>query len=86
MRKLLLEVQEIDQYVLQAMPIAGKLVFQARMLTDAALQEKVHYQQVTHQLIRHIGREAQREKLAAVHARLWETDEAFRSEITSIFK
>ena len=86
MRKLLLEVQEIDQYLLQAMPAAGKLVFQARMLTNATLQEKVHYQQAAHRLIRHMGREMQREKLAALHARLWETNEAFRLEITSIFK
>lgn len=86
MRKQLLEVQEIDQYLLQAMPAAHKLVFQARILTDSALQEKVRHQQEAHQLIRRIGREAQREKLALLHARLWETDEAFRAEISAIFK
>jgi hypothetical protein len=86
MRKLLHEVQEIDQYILQAMPDTDQLVFQARMLTDADLQEKVHCQRAAHLLIRQAGREAQREKLAALHSRLWETDEAFRSEITAIFK
>lgn len=86
MRKQLHEIQEIDQYLLQTMPAADKLVFQARMLTDTALQENVQQQLETHRLIRHAGREAQREKLAAIHARLWETDEAFRSEINAIFK
>lgn len=86
MRKQLHEIQEIDQYLLQTMPAAGKLVFQAKMLTDTALQENVRYQQEAYRLIRHTGREAQREKLAAIHARLWETDDAFRSEISSIFK
>ena len=86
MRKQLHEAQEIDQYLLQAMPAADKLVFQTRMLTDSTLQEKVWYQQEAHQLIRRIGREAQREKLAALHERLWETDEGFRAEISSIFK
>ncbi|HEY1163755.1 MAG TPA: hypothetical protein VGE90_01280 [Chitinophaga sp.] len=86
MRKQLHELQEIDQYLLQAMPAADKLVFQARMLTDAALQENVRHQQEAHHLIRQTGREAQREKLAAIHSRLWETDEAFRAEISSIFK
>jgi hypothetical protein len=86
MRKQLHEIQEIDQYLLQTMPVADKLVFQARMLTDGTLQENVRHQQEAHHLIRHIGREAQREKLAAIHSRLWETDEAFRAEISSIFK
>ena len=86
MRKQLHEIQEIDQYLLQTMPAADKLVFQARMLTDTALQENVRQQLETHRLIRHIGRETQREKLATIHARLWETDEAFRSEISAIFK
>jgi hypothetical protein len=86
MRKLLDEVREIDQYILQAMPETDKLVFQAKMITDAALQEKVHCQLAAHLLIRRAGRESQREKLAALHTRLWETDEAFRSEIIAIFK
>lgn len=86
MRKQLHEIQEIDQYLLQTMPAADKLVFQARMLTDTSLQENVRQQLQAHRLIRHTGREAQREKLTAIHARLWETDEAFRSEISSIFK
>jgi len=86
MRKQLHEIQEIDQYLLQAMPAADQLVFQARILTDSTLQEKVRHQQEAHHLIRQIGREAKREQLAALHARLWETDEAFRTEISSIFK
>jgi len=86
MRKQLHEIQEIDQYLLQTLPAADKLVFRARLLTDAALQENVRYQQEAHHLIRQTGREAQREKLAAIHNRLWETDEAFRAEISSIFK
>lgn len=86
MRKLLHEVQEIDQYILQEMRVTDKLVFQARMLTDAALQEKVYYQAEAHRLIRRTGRDAQREKLAAIHASLWESDESFRAEISAIFK
>jgi anti-sigma-K factor RskA len=86
MRKQLHEIREIDQYLLQTMPAADKLVFQARMLTDTNLRENVRHQQEAHHLIRQTGREAQREKLAAIHSRLWETDEAFRAEISSIFK
>jgi hypothetical protein len=86
MRKLLHEVQEIDQYILQKMQVTDKLVFQTRMLTDATLQEKVRYQAEAHRMIRRIARETQREKLAAIHTSLWASDESFRAEISAIFK
>lgn len=80
------EIQEIDQYILREMSVEDQLVFQARMLSCRDLQEKAAHQLQAHALVRRFAREAQREKLAAIYARLWETDAAFRSEITAIFQ
>lgn len=86
MRKLLHEVQEIDHYLLRELPTADERVFQARLLTNAALQQKVDDQSAAHRLIRCLGRETRRLELAAIYTALWDADESFRQEISSIFK
>ena len=51
MRKQLAEVKEIEQFLLQKMPAASRLVFQARMLVTPQLRERVRGQQKALQLV-----------------------------------
>ena len=86
MRKLLDEVQHIDQYLLHAMSTEDKLLFQAQMLTNSALQENVQAQSQVHRLIRSLGRAAKRQQLQTIFDNLCDTDPAFQAALTSIFK
>lgn len=85
MRKQLAEIQEIDQYLLQEMTAASRLVFQARMLVAPVLRDKVRYQRKVLQLVQWLAREEKRTQLDTVFQRLMK-DERFNKSITSIFK
>lgn len=85
MRKQLVDIQEIDQYLQQEMNTATRLVFQARMLLDPALRAQVRQQRKVLQLIIWLAREEKRTQLDTVFQQLMQ-DEAFHTSITSIFK
>lgn len=85
MRKQLAEAQQIEQYLLQEMPVASRLVFQARMLAAPALREKVRCQRKALQLVRWLAREEKRRELDQLFHRLMQ-DASFNNSITSIFK
>lgn len=85
MRKQLLDMQEIDQYLQQEMSTATRLVFQARMLVDPALRTQVRQQRKALQLIIWLAREEKRTQLDTVFQQLMQ-DEIFHTSITSIFK
>ncbi len=85
MRKELLDIQEVDRYLLRGLTTADRLVFQARMLLSPDLRRKVKLQEKTHQLVRWYGRDLQREQLSAIHSQLM-AEENFSQQITSIFK
>ena len=67
MRKQLAEVKEIEQFLLQKMPAASRLVFQARMLVTPQLRERVRGQQKALQLVQWLARQEQREKLDGLY-------------------
>ena len=85
MRKQLAEVKEIEQFLLQKMPAASRLVFQARMLVTPQLRERVRGQQKALRLVQWLARQDQREKLDIVFQRLMKED-TFHHSITTIFK
>lgn len=84
MRKHLHEVQEIDQYLLNTLPAADKLVFEARLLIDEALKTRLHQQQRAHRFIRWFGRRMQKERMDELH-HLAMQDTAFKQSIEKIF-
>ncbi|MGO4291224.1 hypothetical protein [Chitinophaga sp. RAB17] len=85
MRKPLVEIQEIDQYLQRDMSASSRLVFQARMLVDSILRDKVRHQRKALQLLVWLAREEKRAQLDTVFQRLMQ-DELFNKSITSIFK
>lgn len=70
MRTALLELREIDRYLLRRMNAAERLVFQAKMIVSEELKRKVCLQEKTLRLLRLDGRDALRERLEALHAQL----------------
>jgi hypothetical protein len=85
MRKQLAEIKEIERYLLQEMPAASRLVFQARMLVTPALRNEVRCQQKAMQLVQWLARQEQHEKLDTVFQRLMKED-TFHHSITAIFR
>lgn len=85
MRKQLSDIEETDRYLLRAMPEADRLLFEAQCLASPILRQQVKHQQQVHRLVRWFARDAQRQRLAAVAARL-DADPVFRQAIADIFK
>ncbi|MBS1689689.1 MAG: hypothetical protein JSS96_13255 [Bacteroidetes bacterium] len=85
MRSTLLEVQEIDRYLLGEMSAEEKAVFQARMLIAPVLNTKVRHQRIVHKIVKWFGREEQRKKLETLYTSLLR-DDKFKQEIEIIFK
>lgn len=84
MRKPLLEIQEIDQYLLGTMPPADRPVFEATLLIAPELKKNLRYQRKTYSLIRWFGRNEKRKQLEALYTRLLE-DKSFNHSLHSIF-
>jgi hypothetical protein len=76
-------ITETEAYLLGIMPETERLLFEAKMLADPALQEDVKHQRRAIQMIRWYGRDLQRERLSAIYDAL---DAEFHLTITSIFK
>lgn len=84
MRKLLHEVQEIDQYIFREMTPGRRLVFQARLILDPGLKDKLRLQRKTHAFLRWCSRKEKKDTLMSVYSRLMD-DTVFSSTIQSIF-
>ena len=74
---------ETEAYLLGCITEQEKLLFEAKLLADPALQEAVQFQRTVLQMVRWYGRDLQWEKLSAIYDAL---DEDFHHTITSIFK
>lgn len=79
------EVQIIDKYLLNTMSHTSRLVFQARMLLQPELKEKVRWQRKAHAFLQWASRRSKKEELASIYTRLME-DASFNTQITSIFR
>lgn len=84
MRKVLHEIQVIDQYLHRQLSNPDRLVFEASMLVSPALEQQVRQQRKVYQLVRWFGRKAKKQQLNTLHARLME-DHQFRDSITALF-
>lgn len=85
MRNILLEAQQIDAYLFREMKAEDCVLFQAKMIIDPELKDKVRKQRITHTIIKWFGRDEQRKKLEAIYNRL-SKDTEFTSAIKTIFK
>jgi len=88
MRTSLNETKQIDDYLFKYAGIADAFLFEAKLLLQPALQEKLQWQQRTYELVRQYSRQRLKEEIEAVHQHLFTEPEhtSFRQRILSLFK
>lgn len=81
-------VQMIERYLQGQLSPVDRLVFEAHMLAQPALQTEVHFQRKVFDLIRMYHRKKLKEELETVHQRLFNDPRkrSFRQKIEQIFK
>ncbi|WP_160712071.1 hypothetical protein [Chitinophaga solisilvae] len=84
MRTTLCEIQAIEQYLDNTLPVTEHLLFQARTLAAPELAEKVNAQEKVLQLVRWFSRKKKKEKLDQLFNQLMQ-EESFHHSITTIF-
>lgn len=87
MRTSLNEIKRIEQHLLQEQSPEDSLLFEARMLLNADLEEKVKRQQKTYQVVQAYGRKQLRAEIEAVHQKLFTEPRhrGFRHKVLSLF-
>ncbi|MEQ8475733.1 hypothetical protein [Fulvivirga sp.] len=87
MRISLIEIQEIDNYLLDQDP-AQSLVVDVRMLVNPQFKDKVLWQKTVHELVKLHGREKLRFEIQLVERELLTAPKykSFQERIRSIFK
>lgn len=85
--KTLLDVKQIDRYLLGKMSIASRLLFEARLIIDPALKLRVECQQRLYSVIKTSGRRQLKSEAARIHHQLF-SDPArheFQSNVFQLF-
>lgn len=87
MRTSLNEIREIEEYLLEYSPPECRLVFDARMLLQPELQEKVIEQKQIYDLVKKYSRKQLKTEIEAVHDKLFTAPEhkTFRQRIFNLF-
>ncbi len=87
MRTSLLETEQIESHLMRRTEPGDALVFEARLLLEPELQDKVLWQQKTYSIIRQYGREQLKGEIAAVHRQLFNdgAHQSFRQKIMRLF-
>lgn len=88
MRISLIETEQIEAHLLHLSGPGDALVFEARLLLDPELKDKMHWQQKTYHIVRQYGRQQLRQEIEAVHQQLFSRPEhaGFRQKIMRLFK
>ncbi len=84
MRSDLNEIAQIDQYLLRQFSEEEGKHFEAQLLINNALAEKVEAQRLAHRLIRLYSRRKERDKIEGIYRQLLE-EPAFAHQLKTIF-
>jgi len=87
MRTSLLETEQIESHLMRRSEPGDALVFEARLLLEPELKDKVLWQQKTYSIIRQYGREQLKGEIEAVHRQLFNegVHQSFRQKIMRLF-
>ncbi|MBS1526100.1 MAG: hypothetical protein JST19_10655 [Bacteroidetes bacterium] len=87
MRTSLIETEQIEAHLLQLAEPGDTLVFEARLLLEPELRDKMIWQQKTYSVVRKYSREELKKEIEAVHQRLFTEAKhtSFRQKIIGIF-
>jgi hypothetical protein len=88
MRTSLNDIKVIDDYLLDQLPVASRVAFEARLKHDAMLRLNVFLQQKVYALLKVYHRQKIKQKAEAVHDEIFQGSDhgAFRDSIHKIFK
>lgn len=81
------ELRLIEDHLLSATSSGEKILFEAQLLLQPDLQESVHWQQKTYDLVQKYGRQQLRKEIEQVQQRLFTAPEhaSFKQKILRLF-
>lgn len=85
MRTSLTETEQIEAHLLQQTSPGDALVFEARLLLDDELADKLHWQKTAYSIVKLYGRKQLRKEIETAHQTLFNTDKSFKEKIKKIF-
>lgn len=87
MRTSLIETEQIEAHLLQLSDPGDSLVFEARLLLEPELREKVQWQKETYHLVKLYGRDQLKREIENVHQKLFTQPEhrSFSQKIRQLF-
>jgi len=87
MRTSLIETEQIDAHLMRRSDPGDVLVFEARLLLQPELREKLEWQQETYKLIKTYGRDQLKKEIEVVHQQLFTQPQhkSFSQKIRQLF-
>jgi hypothetical protein len=87
MRTSLIETGQIEAYLSQRTEPGDALVFEAKLLLNAKLREKMQWQQEAYRMVKLYGRGQLKQQIEAVHEKLFTQPEhlSFSQKIKRLF-
>ena len=82
------ETEQIEAYLNGYTYVGDALLFDAKLLLDTHLHDKIIWQQKTYSIIQRYGREKLLQEIEAIHQKLFTQSEhtSFRQKIRLLFK
>jgi len=87
MRTSLNEIKQIDNHLFNRTAAGDALLFDAMLILDPGLSDKVQWQKRVHQLVQQYGRKKLKAEIESVHRQLFTepVHQSFRQKILSLF-
>ena len=87
MRTSLIETEQIEAHLLKLSDPGDSLVFEARLILEPELKEKLMWQEKTYSMVRIYGRDQLKQEIEAVHQQLFTESKhaGFRQKIMRLF-
>ena len=87
MRTSLIETEQIEAHLMQRSEPGDQLVFEARLLLEPELHEKMQWQQEAYRMVKLYGRDQLKQEIDAVHQKLFTHKEhlSFSQKIRRLF-
>jgi hypothetical protein len=87
MRTSLIETEQIEAHVLDLSEPGDALIFEARLLLEPELRDKIYWQRKSYHLIKQYGRQQLKQEIEAVRQQLFSRPEhaGFRQKIMRLF-
>ena len=87
MRTSLNEIQQIERYIQQELPIEDTLVFDAKAIINPSLRRNLFLQKKIHELLRYYHRRKLKSEMEKIHHRVFHdpANATFRRNIIQLF-